>query len=326
MNARPRKAWALTLLALALTACGGADLASPCTDLQATCALPQAPNLDILPLGTTLVFHSALLGAPIEWRRVRDGAGDWRPGERLTLNEIGPFTLEARLQGSTQAPFTMSGEVRAALPGAVGADEGEAVAFNDARLTAWATRIVAQQKGANLGAAFAEAQNALGPADDSGAQVVSLGEGGSLTLGFAEPLTDHPGPDFAVFENAFDDGFLELAFVEVSSDGVVFVRFDSLSLGRERVASYATLDARALAGLAGKYRKGYGTPFDLARLQNKPDVRSGAVDLGAIRYVRLVDIIGDGRETDSFGAPIYDPTPTRDSAGFDLDAVGVLKP
>jgi len=34
--------------------------------------------------------------------------------------------------------------------------------------------------------------------------------------------------------------------------------------------------------------------------------------------------VGDGSCTDSFGNVIYDPHPTEGSAGFDLDAVGVL--
>ena len=43
-----------------------------------------------------------------------------------------------------------------------------------------------------------------------------------------------------------------------------------------------------------------------------------------VRWVRLVDIVGDGSCTDSFGRVIYDPYPTEGSAGFDLDAVGVI--
>jgi hypothetical protein len=48
------------------------------------------------------------------------------------------------------------------------------------------------------------------------------------------------------------------------------------------------------------------------------------VDLQNIGFVRVVDMIGDGSETDSFGNPIYDPYPTTGSAGFDLDAIGVM--
>ena len=53
-------------------------------------------------------------------------------------------------------------------------------------------------------------------------------------------------------------------------------------------------------------------------------MESGWVDLARIQYVRIVDVVGAGDVLDSFGAPIYDPTPTFGSGGFDLEAVGVL--
>ena len=40
--------------------------------------------------------------------------------------------------------------------------------------------------------------------------------------------------------------------------------------------------------------------------------------------MRIVDIVGNGTALDSAGRPIYDPYPTTGSAGFDLDAVGVI--
>ena len=40
-------------------------------------------------------------------------------------------------------------------------------------------------------------------------------------------------------------------------------------------------------------------------------------------YVRIIDIIGDGTFFDTSGDVIWDPYPTAQSAGFDLDAVGV---
>lgn len=55
--------------------------------------------------------------------------------------------------------------------------------------------------------------------------VVSLGNGGSVTLELGSTVVDGPGADFIVFENAFFAGgdpsqpFAELATVEVSSDG-----------------------------------------------------------------------------------------------------------
>src|ERR1700744_4168377 len=67
-----------------------------------------------------------------------------------------------------------------------------------------------------------DSSDAVGMADNS---VVSLGDSGVAVLTFAAPIIDGPGPDFAVFENGFanpandSQAFLELAFVEVSSDG-----------------------------------------------------------------------------------------------------------
>jgi len=48
------------------------------------------------------------------------------------------------------------------------------------------------------------------------------------------------------------------------------------------------------------------------------------LNVNDVRYVRIVDILGNGSVLDSLQHPIYDPTPTVDSGGFDLDAVGVM--
>ena len=90
---------------------------------------------------------------------------------------------------------------------------------------------------------------ALGPATGDTLDVVSLGNGGSITLTFAEPIRNGAGFDFAVFENGHVDTFLELAFVEVSSDGAVFVRFDSTYLGEVPVSQYGAHDATLIDGL-----------------------------------------------------------------------------
>lgn len=164
---------------------------------------------------------------------------------------------------------------------------------------------------------------ALGPADASLGwpySIVSLGSGGSLTLTFSNGITDGPGFDFAVFENAMLAGFYELAYVEASSDGTNFYRFPCRSLTTDPVGPYeATLDATDLDGLAGKYPAGYGTPFDLADLTHAPNL-----DVSDVRFIRLVDIAGDGSRLDDAGRPIYDPYPTMGSPGFDLDAIGVI--
>jgi hypothetical protein len=200
-----------------------------------------------------------------------------------------------------------------------------AVPKDDARIIAWAAEVSHVEWGTELGERWKEPSRALGEAEGTSTDVVPLGNRGSLTLVFAQPIADGPGFDLAVFENGITDGFLELAFVEVSSDGETFVRFPCVYLGTEPVAAFANLDPTTFEGLAGRYRAGFGTPFDLGWLRDEAAVEARAVDLKAIRYVRIVDVLGDGSERDSAGHLIYDPYPTRDSAGFDLDAVAVLR-
>ena len=164
---------------------------------------------------------------------------------------------------------------------------------------------------------------AVGTAD---LNAVSLGDGGCAILYFDIPLTNGPGFDFAVFENSFNDEFLELAFVEVSSDGIRFFRFGSVSNTQTeiQVDAFGTLDATDLCNLVGKYRGEYGTPSDLEELKD-----SVGLDISNIIAVRIVDVVGsvdpEYSSYDSQGNIINDPWPTPfESSGFDLDAVGVI--
>lgn len=166
---------------------------------------------------------------------------------------------------------------------------------------------------------------ATGMADGTG--VISLGDGGMATLEFPFPISNGPGYDFAVFENAFSDDFLELAFVEVSSNGIDFVRFPSVSLTDTgtQTGSFGLSNPEKIHNLAGKYRFFYGTPFDLDDLN--PSVN---LDLQRITHVRIVDVVGciqceSFTQYDSQGHIINDPYPTPfPQGGFDLDAVGVI--
>src|SRR5262245_34418554 len=135
-------------------------------------------------------------------------------------------------------------------------------------------------------ASFGTGNEALGFADGNSSHVVSLGDGGQITLTFAQPITNGPGADLAVFEKSFAANFLELAFVEVSSNGSDFLRFPAVSLTQTdtQVGSFGSLDATNLDNLAGKYRGGFGTPFDLAQLPGL----SPNVDVNEIRFVRIV--------------------------------------
>lgn len=199
--------------------------------------------------------------------------------------------------------------------------------------TAWATHCtvirgykdVAQP---TLGFASAgDSSMACGMADNN---TVSLGDSGMAILTFSYPIYNGPGADFAVFENGFlnssnpEEAFLELAFVEVSSDGVNFYRFQATSLTSDSMQmGLGYLNARKLNNLAGKYIGNYGTPFDLQELAGIQ-----GLDVNHITQVRIIDVIGSvGQHAtyDSAGHKINDPYPTPyPGGGFDLDAVGLI--
>lgn len=220
---------------------------------------------------------------------------------------------------------------------AAGQPGSTAIHKDSSAIVAWATGISVTRGPINISdlsqshegssvASFGIPENALGPASGTSEDVVSLGDGGSATLTFYRPIKNGLGPDFCVFENAFTDNFLELAFVEVSSDGLHFVRFPAISLSDSEVqiGPFGSVDPTKIHNLAGKYRQGFGTPFDLEDL-----VDSTGIDLDAITHIRLVDVVGSidplYGSNDSQGNLINDlfPTPFY-SGGFDLDAVGVL--
>ncbi len=220
--------------------------------------------------------------------------------------------------------------------GVVGTEGCTAVKFDDPRITAWATGCQVVFGPVDLRGhpdsivSFAHTgDSAIGPAwTNSVYHVVPLGDGGMATLTFAEPIRNVEGYDFAVFENSFNDLFLELAFVEVSSDGERFVRFPATSLTQTetQIGSIGQIDATYINNLAGKYRGGYGTPFDLEELRD-----STGIDIDRITHVRVVDVVGSidpqYGSRDAYGHLVNDPWPTySDRAGFDLDAVAVLGP
>ena len=199
------------------------------------------------------------------------------------------ITTLSILAGITTAALAGPFAPRAGQPGST------AVSSSSPSLDEWANGFQNLVRGpqdiANPGgpvATFGTGNSALGPADISG--VVSLGDGGQITLTFGQPITNGPGPDLAVFENSFSDTFLELAFVEVSSNGSDFLRFPAVSLTptATQISNAGSIDATNLDDLAGKYRGGYGTPFDLDQLAGL----SPNVDVDAIRFVRVVDVVG----------------------------------
>jgi len=153
----------------------------------------------------------------------------------------------------------------------------------------------------------------LGPPKGAGAingslDVATLGNGGSITLGFAPSwIVDGPGPDFIVFENAFyvngnpDEPYAELASVEVSDDGEHFEAFPCTAVEAPYGEcagwhpTYANPDKNALAATDPKVAG--GDSFDLQEL-----------GLKQVRYVRITDRV------DLTGA----------NGTFDLDAVSIV--
>jgi hypothetical protein len=213
---------------------------------------------------------------------------------------------------------------------------------------------------------------ALGPPTGDKLDGVSLGDVNDLTssfppgqiiIEFSEPnniISNKGGYDFAVFENGFvalvtysltgsvaGEMFAELAYVEVSTDGVNFARFPSVSLTPTHVGPMGTVEVSNIYNLAGKHSNGVenctGTPFDLSDLYDDPMVLAGQVNLDSIKYIRIVDIPGSGCYFDQASSagytdpntgpeysiydndhPIYDAWMTTGSGGFDLEAIGVL--
>ncbi len=155
----------------------------------------------------------------------------------------------------------------------------------------------------------------FGPPDARGElsgslDVLSLGKGGAIVLGFGErAITDGEGPDFVVFENAFWPSgdptlvFAEPGEVSVSEDGSEWHAFpcdaEGDGMGRfEGCAGWTpALEYDAQASVPLDPAATGGDAFDLA-------------DIGVTRarFVRVIDVSNEGSE----------PT-----AGFDLDAVGI---
>lgn len=218
--------------------------------------------------------------------------------------------------------------------GAAGTAGCNAVHYEDNAIIGWATTCTVARGPVDIidpdgpRVHYGEDEYGIGPASTVTTDAVSLGDGGTATLTFAQPIRNNPGPDFAVFENSFNDNFLELAFVEVSSDGERYVRFPSTSLTQTETQLNGNLDPTMLNNLAGKFRVGYGTPFDLAELRD-----STGIDINNITHIRLVDVVGtidpQYATRDAFGHIINDPYPTNDtiwgSGGFDLTGVAVLQ-
>jgi len=206
------------------------------------------------------------------------------------------------------------------------------ISKDDSSIVGWATgadivrgpQSIANPTGAL--ASYGSISAALGKADNS---VISLGDGGYITLTFDAPIGNGSGADFAVFENGMLSGgkvFAELGFVEVSSNGSDFFRFPSISLTptATQVGGFGTIDPTDIHNLAGQFASGQGSLFDLSDLSHY-----SALNINNIIAVRIVDAVGSINPLyatyDSMGNIVNDPWPTPfASSGFDFDGIGVI--
>lgn len=265
----------------------------------------------------------------------------------VLLNEDGTVTYssEAGYEGDDSFSYTVADSVGAVsnvavcelsvvtpFSGVVGTDGCEAIAVDSGEFVSWATGIELERGFIDISdesagyVTYGTENDALGQAEGTSMNVVSLGDGGNAILTFEEAICDEEGADFAIFENSFNSTFLELAFVEVSSDGETFFRFPATSYTQlfTQITDSNAILAEDIHNLAGKYMQGYGTPFDLADLAG-----TEGLDINQISHVKVIDAIGslnaDYASYDSNGTMVNEPWPTISaSGGFDLDGVGVI--
>jgi len=245
----------------------------------------------------------------------------------LSSSDVGEWGM------NTPAYFAMDNFNNPQFPGKPGTPGCTAIHKDSQLFKMWAsggTVVRGFQDISDPDLGLASAGDLSGAYGKAGSGLVSLGDGGSVTLTFDRPIVNGEGPDFAVFEHSFAQEFKELAFVEVSSDGEHFVRFpatsytDPVTHQIDQAGTNAYLNERLLNNLAGKYTGDYGTPFDLEELKDVD-----GLNINAITHVRIVDVVGSINplyaSKDAEGRVINDPWPTPfASGGFDLDAVGVI--
>jgi hypothetical protein len=230
---------------------------------------------------------------------------------------VGAWLFATMMVSACGAPAPDDVDARVESDAAVGCEQGDAAALPDGRSVGghYASRVVSFSPGP--GATYGADQLpgvVLGPPVGGGdfrgsTDVVSLGAGGEIVLGFDVDIIDGPGDDFTVFENPFavpgasDRFWEELGEVAVSLDGVTWTTFACDPSGpRPHVgcAGWNVVYASPESGFcATDPRVSGGDGFDLAR-----------VGVARARFVRVRDL-----RTQGYAAP---------STGFDLDAIAVL--
>ena len=181
----------------------------------------------------------------------------------------------------------------------------------------YASEVVEFSPGAGAGHGAEEMPGVvLGPPESDGQtkgslDVVSLGAEGTIVLGFGDrAIVDGEGADFIVFENAFYVG---------GESGRVWAEVGEVSVSRDG-EEWRSFECRPEAGGENRYPGCAGwhptRDYDPAKVQPLEPALTGGdpfdlseVGLEKARWVRITDVSKKG------GAP---------SAGFDLDAVGIV--
>jgi len=197
---------------------------------------------------------------------------------------------------------------------ACGGSPDEAFHHSDYSSAIFASEVIRFEPGEGAGFGMTELPDiVLGPPRGTGISagsldVVSLGKGGEIVLGFGEHrLQDGEGADFYVFENAFwangqaDAVWADPAEISVSSDGQQWHSFTCASEG-DGLGNYP--------GCAG-WRPVMSFELSENFVFSSENVGGGAFDLAELsvteaRFIRIRDLAGKGEGP---------------SAGFDLDAV-----
>jgi len=220
-------------------------------------------------------------------------------------------------------------QAQAQFPPPAGVEGTTAIHADSSIFVAWASQCIVERGFVDISQPelgfvdFGESGDALNKANNT---IVSLGDGGMAILEFPQAIINSEGPDFAIFENAFSNEFLELALVYVSSNGVDYELFPAISNTQieTQIEGFGTIDATKIHNLAGKYRMNYGTPFNLSDLSGELSKQGSKIS-----HIKIVDVVGiineDYAHYDAQNNIINDPWPTPfPSGGFDLDAVGVI--
>jgi hypothetical protein len=157
-------------------------------------------------------------------------------------------------------------------------------------------------------------------ADEGSSDVVSLGNGGSIVVGFGDnEIIDGEGGDFIVFENPFDvvgnpkDVYAEPGEVSVSEDGVHWTSFPCTD----------TTNAPPYGQCAG-VNPVYSNPDNDISPFAIPAAGGDVYDLATIgvssaKYVRIRDIVLE----ECWPAGTEAGTPPNKN-GFDLDAIAIV--